>query len=464
MEKKSGKIKKARENEGLSLRHITVEEYIKLWGSAHTKYRGKTLDRLSKRKKTNIMVTALLHLNIIDQLDSRVKAVGDRIADMLGHVSVKWADRFGNISQPQPVIWKLILSLPERIEDSSVFIAKLRLWCKTAFHSTISPKASVCFWKTKSGVPVFIHPVITEGVEEIEKSGKNFSAVVLVRAKGWESTQHTEKRLKTLMAMANTSVSLGILTLGNEMEHIEIDKNDQEKCASVLQTYWNDTNDFVSTLMSLAKTHHMDNLKVQSLGFLIEISIEKLLDSLHQDQFLNEELGDRLTDPNFIIKLHNFLIDKLEEEISNCCSYSYYGLACELEPVMIKLKSAYDIFPANYQNLAAFKTALHSHMKGLKLSSIKWECSNSIELLAELRSYCDSMSCSHLLSKLVRMINPPDSDSGEVLVSYLKDIPWLPIVEILAKQRISKDAYPFKVVYREDKIKELTLNHWWLKL
>ncbi|KAF6206276.1 hypothetical protein GE061_017505 [Apolygus lucorum] len=462
--KKVEKIKEARENEGLSLRHITVEEYMELWGSALTKYRGKTLDRLSKRKNTNIMVRALLHLNIIDQLDSRVKAVGDRLADILGQASVNWADRYGNISQPQPVIWKLILSLPERIEDSSVFTSKLRLWCKTAFHSNVSAKSHVCFWKTKSGVPVFIHPIITEGIHEIDQSVRNFSAVILVRAKGWETTQFTEKRLKTLMATANTSVSLAVLTLGSEMEPLAIDKHDREKCATVLQTYWDNTDNFVSTLMSLAKTHHMDNLKVQSLGILIEIAIEKLLDFLHQDQYMNEELGDYLSDPNYIIKLHNILIDKLEEEISNCCYYSYYGLACELEPVVRKLKCNSDIFPANYQNLSAFKTALHSHMTGLKLDSLNWECTNSMDLLAELRRYCDSMGCSHLLSKLVRTINPPDSDSGEDLVSYLKDIPWLPIVEMLAKQRISKDAYPFKVVYREDKIKELTLSHWWLKL
>ncbi|BES96115.1 SAC3/GANP/Nin1/mts3/eIF-3 p25 family [Nesidiocoris tenuis] len=451
-----------REHEGVALQHITVENHLKLWGCPGS-YKGRTQERLVKRKKANVLVTALLHLNVIDQLDGEVKQVGPRIAETLGQVAVKWANHYGNISQPQPVFWKLVISLPARSVDGAFFPDRLRYWCRTAFNSCLDSSLSdLCCFFSSSGVPVFIHPIIVEGLEDIERHCCNLSAALLVRAEGWEHEKKTEKRLVALKSVANGGIALAVLTLGNELPLINMSPQDRDVFFFAEHSKWVDTNSLISSLINLAQAHRMENFKILPFGFLLLMTVENFLDALHQDMYLNDDLCDSLIEPNAIIRLYNSLVDKLEEEISLCCFFNYYGLACELEQLVKKLKYTHDLFPASYNKAEDFMAALRSYTFNLKLETLPWKFADSVQLVNELKQFCQKAGCPHLLSQLVRTINPPDSDSGVDLSEYLKDVQWLSILEMVIKELIRRDAYSFKVVYREDKVRELISSHWWL--
>lgn len=455
---KTLKLKSSSELEAMMLYNMTVKEYIKLWGKPPLQRSHNLAKRLSTRKNANLMVQMILHTDILDKVDKNVNKIGKAVINTLGATSIKQAEKWGNIAQPNPVFWKVVFALPEPPEGGTTFSSKLRTWCKAAFYTRQDSQLSEAeLHLSELGVPVCVSVCVVEGLTQLEPAA-NLTALVIVRARHWETTTDSESRLQKLLSFKNNPIPVAILNVGQQIDLLNI--NNSTGITHFEQCLWDNSRTIKRVLCNLAHHVYLYNLKVKPFCSVVEVFSEKLLDSIQQDSYFHDGLDEALLDPNNIIYFYNYLVDKLEEEIIHCKIQNYFGTAYEFREDLKRCQSSL-VFPDNYNDVNFERSLSHrclrSKLRPMDLTDFK----DRKAAILFLKNYCDDLGCPSIVKQLVRLLRLPDEDVNVDLQSHLRSVHWLSFIEIVIKEILTSHLLSFKVVYREDVIQNVIDSHFW---
>uniref|UniRef100_T1HD49 PCI domain-containing protein n=2 Tax=Rhodnius prolixus TaxID=13249 RepID=T1HD49_RHOPR len=442
----------------------SLREYLFYWGtSGHSSpTQSGFRKRLNIKKKTGLVVLSILHTDIVNRIDPVTKKVGELLCNTLSEAALNFARTQGNVSLRQPVFWKLVFALPPALKGNFTFPDKLRNWSKAAFYADMKTKmGEVQYRISLQGVPIFVSVNVILGSKTFEEQCSNISAAIVIRANGWETVEETQQRCDKLISVADCKLPMAILTIGDKFESCNKLRY-RDRLSYFCESSWNDTDKLIQIVLVLARYTYFQRIKVDSLGGVVSIMTEKLFDALHEDKYINDELYRKLCQPNSVIQLYNELINKIKKEITACFEANFYGTACEFEQYLKTTPVDFMQFPSQYKDVN-FLDILKDHLEKIYLPKVKWPITNSKEVLSIFRDYCHNINCDHILSKLIRIINPPDSNDLEnPLSQHLETVPWLHVVEYLVKEIIKEELFHFNIAYRECKLNELIDSHWWM--
>lgn len=461
---KVAKLKSNKDFQAMVVLNMSTKDYLNLWGKPSVRQSHSFADKFSTRKRSNVMVHMILHSDILNKKDKNIRNVGRAVVDRLGVLSVKKADEWGNISQPNPVFWKLVFALPPQPEGGTTFGAKLRDWCQTAFYK--NPKGSRLskgeLHMSESGVSVAMSVQVVEGVDDLS-SCRNLTALVVVRGRSWETTSETRERIHKLVALSNHPIPLAVLNVGPHLDFVpDLVVSPSTRICHLEQVLWDSPSSASRAIVNLASNTHLFNFKVKPFNFLVEICSEVLFDSLRQDSYVHDGLEEAINNPNNIISVYNQLIMRIEQELVECKSKNYFGTAYEFKE--FEKYSNLLQFPEKYDDLG-YETSLSLRCQMCRLKPMKLELVSVTDLINYFRNYLDDLGCpKEMLRTLIRDLHIPRDRAGLNLHTYLLSLDWLPIVENLVKEILTSSLLTFKVVYRVNVIKNILESHFWFEL
>ncbi|XP_034172110.2 RRM_XMAS2 and SAC3_GANP domain-containing protein xmas [Osmia lignaria lignaria] len=187
---------------------------------------------------------------------------------------------------------------------------------------------------------------------------------------------------------------------------------------------------------------------------------EELWLRIFDDTFLNKKLSRALTEPNFIIDLHNEAVTHITDISLDPESFMYTKFAPEFKKFIknqYTVPCSYEYFDDTWKS-EEYKAELEKVMSSFKLPQWKygWPINDSNILCQNIISYCQEALCSNELS--LDVLNNLLFTSGmSVMINFID------ILLCIIKKKVYLLEKDFKIVYNKNYMKRFRTLPWWLK-